>query len=569
MIDWISDIAFEKSIELWHLTVFLGLWFLVVYWEFQKHKPRKWLRIIALSSVLISLYIIYLSPYFLTEKHRKSVVIVSQQISKSIIDSLDQQYDLSILIQNQNGSFTTGENEKETSIDELDFQIDTAFVYGYLPQLNPADYQFRKDIDIQKGIQLQYPKTIALGDSLSIKIKNLENKKIKIKALIGQDTVSKYISKNGNSNISILPKLTGYVLADISTDDAHYHIAVSVEKPEKYVMQILSAVPDFEWKFLADYLKSKKHSVYQRTQISKDKFKSSFFNWHDSLTINRGVAQDLKVLFTDAKAWNDLSRIKQNHYLNKLKENKGSLIFRTNPNSQIQLDLDKSNLTNIFSISDNLLESDKYKYLQFSNLYNLDEVAQNAIFRKVFPEMILGVINFQNSFQWKLSGKEEEYSRLWSPIFNDLIQKSEGLFYDKTQWPIQYQPFFLRAWATKKIEEISIITPRSDTLILTSKKDFLFSERHHFMFYPQAEGWHFIQLKNQAESIPFYVHSETQASQSEFLSNYNYDYLNYLNFEDSITQQKALTYNRESITMWFFVLFLMSIAYLWIEDKIT
>ncbi|MGJ3236224.1 hypothetical protein [Marivirga sp.] len=569
MIDWISDIAFEKSFELWHLAVFLGLWFLSVYWEFQKNKPRKWLRIIALSWVLISLYIIYLSPYVLTEKPRKSVVIVSQQISKSSIDSLDKQYDLSILIQNQNGSFMTVENEKETSLNELDFLIDTAFVYGYLPHLNPVDYQFRKDIDIQKGIQLHYPKFIALGDSLSIKIKNLENKKIKIKALMGQDTVSKNLSKNGNCNISVLPKMTGYVLADISTDDAQYHLAVTVEKPENYVMQILSAVPDFEWKFLADYLKSKEHSVYQRTQISKDKFKSSFFNWHDSLTINRGVAQDLKVLFIDAKAWDDLSRNAQNLYLNKLKENKGSLIFRSNPNSQIQLDLDKSNLTNIFSTSDNLLESDNYKYLQFSNLYNLDEVAQNAIFRKVFPEMILGVINFQNSFQLKLSGKEEEYSQLWSPIFNDLIQKSEGLFYDKTEWSIQYQPFFFRAWTAEKIEEISIITPQSDRLKLTSKRDFLFPERHHFMFYPQAEGWHFIQLENQTESIPFYVHSETQASQSEFLSNYNYDYLNYLNFEDSVTQQKALNYNRESITMWFFVLFLMSITYLWIEDKIT
>jgi hypothetical protein len=565
----LENIAFENSIMLWQLVLLIGLWILGVYWEFRKQKPRKGIRIIALSLVLISLYIIYLSPYTLTEKPKKSVLIISHDIPESTIDSLGLTYDLSVLKQNQKGRFVIEGNDKENTLEDLEFQIDTAFIYGYLPHLNPAYYQFRKDIEIQKGLKLHYPKSIALGDSLKIVIQNLENRDITISALIGQDTLSKFIQNKGMIDFSILPKSTGYVLSKISADDANYHFAVSVEKPQKHVIQILSASPDFEWKFFMDYLKSKEHSVYQKTQISKDKFKSAFVNWHDSLQINRGVANDLKVLFVDVKAWEDLNPNTQNLYLKKLKENSGSLIFRTNPNSQIKLDLDKSKLTKIFSTSDNLLETNNYKYLQFNNLQALDEVAQNAVFRKVFPNMILGVINFQNSFQLKLSGKEEIYEQLWSPVFNDLTRKSNELYYDKTEWAVQYQPFFFRPWSANKKENIAVISPSYDTIPLGSQSDFLFSERQHFMFYPKEEGWYFIQLKDESESIPFYVHSETEIIQSEFLSNYNHDYLKYLNFEDSITQQKKPSYNWKSVTIWFFVLFLMGVTFLWIEDKIT
>jgi hypothetical protein len=565
----LENMAFENSFMLWHLVLFFGLLVLGVFWEFRKQKPRKEIRIIALCIVLISLYIIYLSPYISTEKPLKSALIISKDTPEKTIDSLELIYDLSTIKQHQNGNYSLAGIGKETTLEELEFLIDTAFVYGFIEHLNSAYYQFRKDLEYQKGLNIKYPKSLALGDSLKIGIKNLEDTDIEILALIGQDTLSKSIPKNGRIHLSALPKATGDILVNISTSDMNYHFSTYVEKPNKYVMQILSASPDFEWKFFINYLKSEEHSVYQKTLISKDKFKSAYINWYDSLTINRGVANDLKVLFTDAKAWEELNRSQQNIYLKKLKENNGSLVFRSNPNSQVQLDLGLSKLTNIFSTNDNLLESESYKYLQFNNLYGLDEVAQNTVFRKVFPEMIIGVINFQNSFQLKLSGKEDEYEQLWSPVFNDLIQKYEGLFYDKTEWPIQYQPFFFRSWALEKMEEIFIISPLSDTVRLISKKDFLFPERHHFMFYPHEVGWHFIQLKKQAKTIPFYVHSESLISQSEFLSNYNYDYLNYLNFEDSKTQQKALTFNRISITIWFFVLFLLSIAYLWIEDKIT
>jgi hypothetical protein len=410
---------------------------------------------------------------------------------------------------------------------------------------------------------------IALGDSLSINIENREGKEVNISSIIGNDSISETISAYGQGRISILPESEGYILAKVSTASEMYQLAVKVEATEHFVIQILSAAPDFEWKFIGDYLKNKEHSVYQKTQISKGIFKSSFFNWHDSLRFHRGVAKDLKVLFADAKAWQDLSPNSKDQYLTKLKENSGSLIIRTNANSQIQLDLDKPKPTNIFSTSDNLLEQNNYNYLEFNNIYGLDEVAENSVFRKVTPNTIYGIINFQNSYQLKLSGKNQEYDEIWSTVFKDLIRKSTELFYTKSKWSVQYQPFFFRLWTDEKVKEILIFNLKNDTIKLKSKPDFIYPERQYFMFYPKTSGWHFIKLRNQSEAIPFYVHAESLANQAEFLYNYNLDYLNYCNFVDSITHEEVEKYNQKPVTIWFFVLFLLCMGYLWIEDKIT
>ncbi|WP_375577782.1 hypothetical protein ABWH96_12060 [Marivirga tractuosa] len=563
------NIGWENSVELWHVVVLAVVFILAFIWEFRKQKPRKSFRIIALLFSFISLYIIYLSPYILTEKSKKSILLVDQSISETTIDSLGNEYGLEAFQQLSNSKFLKVGTGQQMTLAELNYQVDTAFVYGYLPLLNPAYFQVREDIEIEKEINIDYPKSIELGDSLSIIIQNHRKREVDISAVIGNDSISKSIPGESHSRISFLPKSSGYILSEISTNNEEYYFAVKVEKAEHHVIQILAATPDFEWKFFGDFLKSKEHSVYQKTQISKGKYKSAFINWHDSLQFNRGVANDLKVLFVDAKAWEDLAANLKNQYLKKLKENGGSLIFRTNPNSRIQLDLDKSKSTNIFSTSDNLLEQYNYNYLQFNNIYQLDEVAQNAIFKKVNPNLIYGVINFQDSYRLKLSGKNNQYEQIWSSVFNNLLRNSTDVFYDKSEWAVQHHPFFFRLWSEEQEEEISIFNLKKDTLKLKKKADFIFPERQHFMFYPNTLGWHFIKLKNEGEVIPFFVHSEVQANQSEFLSNYKHDYLNYLNFEDSNTKEKEKNYNQESVTLWFFLLFLLSICYLWIEDKIT
>jgi len=569
MSDLLTNIGWENAIEAWHLAVLIVLLILGFYWEIRKQKSRKVWRTIALLLTFISLYIIYLSPYTLMKKPEKSVLLIGQDVPELVVDSLDKAYDLGLLQQQRNSKFRAVGKGQEVALGQLDYQIDTAFVFGYFSQLNPAHYRVRKDLQTIEDLSIDFPSSIALGDSLQISIENLSGVDNEVYAMVGNDTLSKIIASGAQEDISTLPKSSGYVLARVFSGQSNYHFAIQVEEVPHYVVQILSATPDFEWKFLGDYLKSKGHSVYQRTQISKGKFKSSFLNWQDSLSISRGVAKDLKVLFVDAKAWEEVSPNKRDRYLDQLEENEGSLIFRTNPNSKIQLDLDKANSTNIFSTSDNLLESEKYNYLQFINLYQLDEVVENAVFRKVNPRVVYGIINFQNSYPLKLSGKNEEYEQVWEPVFNQMIRNSVNFFHDKSEWSIQHQPFFFRLWSDEKVKEISIFNLKNDTIKLKAKPDFIFPERHHFMFYPKEKGWHFINVKDQTESIPFYVHSSSSADQSEFLNIYNHDYLNYLNFDDSRVRGNQKDYQQKSVTMWFFLLFLLSVGYLWIEDKIT
>jgi hypothetical protein len=564
-----GNIGWENTIEPWQVAILLALLFLGSFWEIKKKKPRKIARTIALILALIALYIMYLSPYISIEKPLKSVVLLSDDTPQDIIDSLGNEYDLTILEEIENFRFKEVGKKEDIPLAELNYQIDTAFVYGYFSHLSPADYIHRKDIKIKSGIQLDYPKSISLGDSLKISIENLEDKPLKISAIVGTDSISLLLDARSQSRISVLPKAEGYVLTGITSRDQTYNFAVRVEDDEKYVIQILSATPDFEWKFLGDFLKSEAHSVYQQTLISKGKYKSSFFNWYDSLEKNRGVAKNLKVLIVDAVAWENLSPNGKNRYLKILRENRGSLIFRTNPNSQIQLDLDKTKSTKIFSTSDNLLQAKLYKYLQFNNLYQLDEVAKNAVFRRVTSDMVFGIINFQNSFQLKLSGKNKEYEQLWSAVFDELVRRNAGLFYDKSKWPTQYHPFFFSLWTNGNQKEISVFQLGGDSLKLKAEVDFIYPERFNYMFYPKDTGWHYIKLRKEVNEIPFYVHSESAINESQFRENYTYDYLNYLNFVKLASGTDEKKYNRKFVSLWIFVLFVCCVGYLWIEDKIT
>jgi len=569
MIELLENIGFENTIELWHLAILFILLSTSVYWEYRKQKPRIMLRIIALTLVFISLYLMYLSPYTLMKKPSKSVLLLSQNIAASEVDSLRNNSEREVLKQLSNSKFVQIPNSKPVDLNELEFEIDTAFVYGYFPQLNPKYYHTRVDLETRKGIQLDYKKSIALGDSLIFNISNLEDGSIEVSAVIGQDTIVKSIGNRGQTRLSVLPKASGYILCEIKTKAEVYHFAVKVEKAEKYVVQILSNAPDFEWKFLGDYLKDKEHSVFQKTKVSKDKFKNSFFNWNETLEVNRGVANDLKILLADALAWEELSKRDQKFFIEKLKENRGSLLLRTNPNNEIQLDLDSSKSTKIFSTGDNLLESNNYKYLQFSNIYDLSEVVKNGVFRKVSPEVIYGVLNFQDSYKLSLSGKREQYVRIWETVFTELVRKSSPIFVDKSEWSVQHQPYILHLWSQEKIKNIRIISPKKDTSNLKAKSDFIYPERQHILFYPEKVGWHFIQIEGEDMMVPFYVHAESQAGQTEFLANYNQDYLNYLNFDDSTSQQRVEKYNRKLVTFWVFILFLLAVGYLWTEDKIT
>jgi len=147
MNDLMRNIGWENSVEIWHVAVLALMFILAVIWEIRKQKPRKIWRTIALLVAFISLYMFYLSPYTSVEKPQKSILLIGQDISETKIDSLGNEYGLEAFQQLSNSKFQKVGTEQQLSLAELDFQIDTAFVYGYFPQLNPAYYQVREDIN--------------------------------------------------------------------------------------------------------------------------------------------------------------------------------------------------------------------------------------------------------------------------------------------------------------------------------------------------------------------------------------------------------------------------------------
>jgi hypothetical protein len=228
-----------------------------------------------------------------------------------------------------------------------------------------------------------------------------------------------------------------------------------------------------------------------------------------------------------------------------------------------------SKITNIFSTGDNLLDQEYYKYLQINTIKGFTEVGKNSLFRTVRPDIIYGIINFQNTFQLSLSGNNQEYDRIWKNVFQELVQNEKSIFYDKTAWPVLYHPFNFTVWSVNTFDQLAVINPSKDTIEMEKIKDEIYPERAHYMFYPARVGWHFIQLENPSKLIPFYVHDSKLTNASQFLKEYNNSYLNYLNFESLEQKQSNYKFQKHFITIWIFILFVIGVGYLWMEDKIT
>jgi len=568
---FLLNIYWENLWSFDHLIVLIAITILLLFWEIRKKGRRLPLRVLAVILTIASLYLIYLKPYILEEKPKSSAVLISHALPQNFQDSLFSKYNIPVLKQDSNYKFTYfgTENATSFSLEELDFQIDTAFLYGYFPQLNPRYYNKRIDHNLKGGLTIDYPKSIDLGDSLKIVIKNNYDQEISEKLIINQNTIPFKVAKKSQVEISTLPKVSADNFIKISDKNYDYNFSVEVKKPELYRIQILSAAPDFEWKFLTNYLKTEGHSVYQKTKISKDKYIIKRINWSDSISINRGVVSNLKVLLVDAKSWNNLTKVQQGRFRDELTKNKGSLIFRSNENTNITLDLGMSKIANIFSTGENLLDQEYYKYLQIKMIKGFTKVGKNSLFRTVRPDIIYGIINFQNTFQLSLSGNNQVYDRIWKNVFQELVQNEKSIFYDKTAWPVLHHPFNFTVWSVNTFDRLAVINPSKDTIEMEKIKDEIYPERAHYMFYPARVGWHFIQLENPSKLIPFYVHDSKLTNASQFLNEYNNSYLNYLNFESLEQKQSNYKFQKHFITIWIFILFVIGVGYLWMEDKIT
>ncbi|PTB97767.1 hypothetical protein C9994_01505 [Marivirga lumbricoides] len=570
-------IAFSllKEIHEWHVLLFVIFTSALVFLEWRKKKKRRVLRVLTIILAGISLYIIYLHPVALSEKEDKSILVIGNGVKPGIKDSLLQSDKLEVYEYDFETTLLktlSSKKVKLSSLNELPFKVDTLFTLGYIPPINPHYYGYRRDlIDDSSQYSISYPKWLKLGEELIIKVNNDSDDAITAKGIVGLDSVNTIVEANTESVIlKTTPKNTGVVFGNLQLNDDVYYYHTSIQDEKKYVFHIVSETPDFEWRFLKDYLESLGHAVFYESKISKEKYKSSFSNWPDSLSKQKYSKQPLAldVLLVDMEAWNNMGGQRKNDYSKILNTRQGSLILRANPNVSVSLQSINPTLKNrIFSAKEISLNNG-VNLLNISGLNSFQKVDELYLYKNILPTLSIGFLQIQDTYHWSLAGKKMEYRNYWSSVLNQLMRTHKSEYSFTNEWPVVYQPFHASFWSAQPLDSIEVIWNGSDTLRKSVVQDPVFNERYQLVFYPEKVGQYQLSRGEKSSDGFFYVHPDSTYSQLLMESSYNYNFNSYLSRINDSHSNNSSNNKEDSLTFWFFLLFLLSISFLWIEEKI-
>lgn len=564
-----SGLHFTHNLSTWHVIVYLLITAVLLYWEYKKGKS--WVNHVVVTLLTLCLLLIYLRPAIQVLKPLQSIFLIGEGKSQ-LADSLSSQRKYPVFKQSTDtvsgiSTFVLQTSKQAIELSDWEKQPDTIFSVGYIPH-RPLDYNHWKQLTSFIPYTLSYNRNIKLGDTLKVGIANQSTRAINVTIAVASETPKdKLLLPERSLFVENTPKVVGNYQSRIALNDTiAYNINTLVEEDEALLVYLLAGTPDFEWKFLNDFLGSRGHSILWKTKVSTDKFKEQTTNWPDSMrsTVMKASLDKYDLIITDEQAWNDLTYSKQKEVLKVVTEGKGTLIFRANENTKLK---DKTATLPFDVRAGQLIKSAKLSYINILNSSDWQKFNDYQYYNKEIGSRI-GLVTLQNSYLWLLAGKKVEYNEFWDNFFNELLLTEKNGFTFHDALAFQKHPFRITQWTANQATDLRIIQPQGDTLSISATKASLMSEREAFIFYPQTIGWHTIVVEA-GYNIPFYAHPISLAKEAMGQAFYQYNYKQGLMKQQNGAAINAIFTNEQDVTIWFFVLLLMCLGYLWIEEKLN
>lgn len=321
------------------------------------------------------------------------------------------------------------------------------------------------------------------------------------------------------------PALSGravYELIAFSGNDTLVNEPVPFEMQEEKPMRILiiASFPDFEYKFLKNWLYEHQYPVIFRTQISKGKYSTDYLNTKQTLgnTINSVVLKNTDLLLTDEDTWGTLSAAEKAAINNEGKAGLGMIM--------------------------------RAKAAKPTRLNGRGKVVVTAV---------------TDTYNLLLEGKKTAYADFWSGLIKSGGRKKQVVM----DWQVlpEYpvvgtKSRMLVAQATGS--QMPKVIMNNDMLALRQNMEKPFEWDAYF--WPLQPGWTSAYLNGQPAW--FYVYDSSHWTSSK-------GYHKLQRTAAHVLQQKTMGKTIESTKMevktsslwWYFLVFLLSTGYLWYETR--
>jgi len=446
-----------------------------------------------------------------------------------------------------------------------------------------------------KGIQaISWNKRVVLGEQLIIQgtYLNATSSPEKL-VLTGFNTAHDSTTIPANTTrtfqLATLPKNVGkaiFFLTALKNKDTLVcePLPIEVITPQPVSVLVLASSPDFENKFLKNWLSGHGYKVALRTSISINKYSKEFVNLPSLpiASLQSTVINQFDVVIADAKELMQMSRGELGALHNSIDQKGVGLVIRADSSLQPGAFYNRNFSLSYLELPENKFvvvhgrdTSFHFKPLKADGILYLRSTAGNLpVFydqqnRPLVSEAIYGagkilIQPVANTYQWVLSGNNIDYENFWSTMLNTAAKKQT----DKEQWyadhalPIVDKPVSIQLLHSNDSMPVGQIGTEKVYL----QQNAMLPYKWNGIYWPRSAGWHsFIGSDGIVENWYVFDKNEYRNLQSIQKANFTRQHVKPVFNKTSV---EGSTLKKVPISIaWFFFSFLLGAGFLWIEKK--
>lgn len=594
--------------ENWIVVISSLLLLAFICWQETQRKNKARLSLRLTASVLVVLALYFIARPITFERRfdpstDNTAVLLTEGFDKDSLSGSDS-YRMKNIPAYSTVQSIVASNKNVQFIPDLEYFLrshaDIKKVHVLGNGLNPYELEVLNNLQINfhPGIvsgftSVNWNNTIRSGEKLTVQgsFKSASNKPVRI-LLRGLSTTLDSVEVSGDQifELSTNPKLlskTLFSLIALSGKDtlANEKIPVFIKEKSPLKILVLSSSPDFESKFLKNWLYGEKYAISVRTTISKDRFSTEFLNT-ERTNLNRistSLLEAYDILIGDMSALTGLGAAESSAIQTAMSKGMGVFIradstggsgfykraFNIRQNRAIEqknltLSWDGQSAKKASTPSGPTMEIAPRPGEQALVRDNKDHVLASS---KLFGAGRMIISTVPDTYTWMLSNNTTAYSSYWSHILDQAARKTEV----KESWAILNQFPVVNSPVRLSIESTADDIPKARVydIPLRFAQDPIQSYRWTADYWPSETGWQSIRSSN-GESWWYVYDQEDWASarateKMKITARFAAENKNTVQTGANVIR----TYEYTVPVVWFYLVFLACSAFLWAEKKLS
>jgi len=571
----------------WLLPVVLTaivIWILFIWKEWYVSKKKRFFLKTFLAFLAIgSLALIALKPVKIADAEKNKAIILTPGYKEAQLDSL----------QNETKKLEVINYEPGKPLFTEDDRITSAFILGHgiasfdLWQFDGISSKFLPAKSPDGVIKLHYKEKNSIGDSFVLQgnYKNPKNgNRLILEGPAGRSLDSISFEDPGvyAFNLKSTLKAKGNFLYSLVEKDSTGNLLTSnpvpvrVKDRKHLKILILNSYPTFETKYLKNFLAESGHEVVVRSQLTRGRFKFECFNTEriPVNSISEEILKNFDLLIIDAIELRNMAGRTRNNLKKSVKEQGLGMFIQPDLNFFNSAEqFSELNFTNTQNSEFRMEEWPKVPIETYAFAID-DEFMLQAIhesdghilsgYRKVQNGRI-GTSVFQDTYNLILDGNTEAYQTLWSQLITGLSKTEEPDLDWSSDSFMAYtnEPYSFKIRTS--IQDPEIIDDQENEIPI--KADIDIPTLWTGTAFPREEGWSYLSASGDSISRFYYYTGNTKDWSSLRAQQTMQENMRYFNSELKNNQLQKV---QDPINLiWVYVVFLLSIGFLWLEPKIS